>query len=830
MRRIRRFPLVAALLLGLAAGAQAGGTKADYARAASMGRTVRGTVRNARLKEVWLDAKTLCYPWTDAEGRTRLMRVELPDGRPEPAFDDAAVQAGLRTLLGAKEGDAPLPVEPVGVDGQELQAWVRTELVGIHTRTGAVRRLKVEDLPQLGLAPSFERCSRGGGDDTTITFVNRSKGALRLVWLDHDGKPKPYGSVAPGASLRQHTFPGHVWMVQAEDGADLGTYTGQARPAVVFVTGEAPTPPKRARRRGPAWSPDGTRQALIREHDVYVRTKKTGKETRLSTDGSAKDAYLRRFQWSPDGRYLMVVREQPAQERTVHVVNSVPKERFQPTLVSYRYLKPGDRIAKPRPILFDVKRGKAIPIEETLFDNPWSIRELHWSPDGRHFRFLYNQRGHQVLRLVELDPAKATARALIDETSETFIDYSQKTWLEPTDEGRAYLWMSERSGWNHLYRVDAKTGTTTPITQGPWLVRRVLEVDEEAGQLRFEAMGVFEDQDPYHVHIGRVGLDGTGLTWLTRGNGTHAIRFSPDGAHYVDVYSRVDLPPVYELRRTRDGALVCELGRADWSALLATGWKPTERFHAKGRDGSTDIWGIIHRPSSFDPAKRYPVIESIYAGPHGHFVPKRFQPWSGAKRVAELGFVVVQVDGMGTNWRSRAFHDVCWKNLGDSGFPDRIAWMKAAAKERPWMDLERVGIYGGSAGGQSALRALLAHGDFYDVAAADCGCHDNRMDKIWWNEAWMGWPVGPHYEEQSNITQAHRLQGKLLLIVGECDRNVDPASTMKVVDALVKADKDFDLIVMPGAGHGAAGHPYARRRQDDFFVRHLLGVEPRAGE
>ncbi len=827
MRRIRRFPWVAALLLGLVAGAEAGGTKADYARAERLERAVRGSVRNPRLAEVWLDAQTLCYPWVDEDGRSRLRRVDLPDGRPRPAFDDAAVQSRLRSLLGLKDTDAPLAIDPAGVDGEELQAWVRGALVGIQMRTGVVRRLKLEDMPSLGLAPSFARRSSGGGRDTAITFVNRSTKPVRLVWLDHAGQPKPYGSVRPGTSFRQHTYPGHVWLVRAEDGTELGSYTGQRRPAVVFVTGTPPTRPERKQTRGSAWSPDGSRRAFIKNHDVHVRDTKTGEETRLSTDGSAKDTYRARFRWSPDGRYLMAIQEQPAQQRTVHVVNSVPKEQFQPALISYSYLKPGDRIARPRPRLFDITAGKAIPIAESLHDIPWSIRDLHWSKDGKRFRFLYNQRGHQVRRLVELDPAKGTARALIDETSTTFIDYSQKTWMHATSDGKAYLWMSERSGWNHLYRVDAKTGKTTPITDGTWVVRRVLDVDEAAGQIRFEAMGVFEDQDPYHVHIGRVGLDGQGLTWLTRGDGTHALRFSPDGAHYIDVYSRVDLPPVYELRRMKDGSLVCELGRADWAPLLETGWKPTERFHAKGRDGATDIWGIIHRPSTFDPAKRYPVIESIYAGPHGHHVPKRFRTWSGAKRMAELGFVVVQIDGMGTNWRSKAFHDVCWKNLGDSGFPDRVAWMQAAAKTRPWMDLERIGIYGGSAGGQSAMRALLAHGNVYDVAVADCGCHDNRMDKLWWNEAWMGWPIGPHYAEQSNITQAHRLEGKLLLIVGEIDRNVDPASTMKVVDALVKADKDFDLLVMPGRGHGAAGHPYARRRQADFFVRHLLGVEPR---
>jgi dipeptidyl aminopeptidase/acylaminoacyl peptidase len=186
------------------------------------------------------------------------------------------------------------------------------------------------------------------------------------------------------------------------------------------------------------------------------------------------------------------------------------------------------------------------------------------------------------------------------------------------------------------------------------------------------------------------------------------------------------------------------------------------------------------------------------------------------------------MDGMGTSHRSKAFHDVCWKNLGDSGFPDRIAWIRAAAAKYRELDLTRVGIYGGSAGGQSSTRALLAHGDFYHVAVSDCGCHDNRMDKIWWNEQWMGWPIGPHYAEQSNVTQAHRLTGKLLLIVGELDRNVDPSSTMQVASALVKADKDFDLLVIPGAGHGSAETPYGRRRRADFLVRHLLGVEPRS--
>jgi dipeptidyl aminopeptidase/acylaminoacyl peptidase len=251
-----------------------------------------------------------------------------------------------------------------------------------------------------------------------------------------------------------------------------------------------------------------------------------------------------------------------------------------------------------------------------------------------------------------------------------------------------------------------------------------------------------------------------------------------------------------------------------------------ERFVAKGRDGKTDIHGIIIRPSNFDPAKKYPVIEEIYAGPHGFFAPKEWGRQTRQHMMAELGFIVVQLDGMGTNWRGKKFHDVAWRNIKDAGFPDRIAWMKAAAETRPWMDLTRVGIYGGSAGGQNTVAGLLHHGDFYKVGVADCGCHDNRMDKIWWNEAWLG-EMGPWYAENSNVVHAHKLTGKLLLIVGEVDTNVDPASTMQVANALIKADKDFDLLVMTSTNHGSAESPYGSRRRMDYFVRHLLKVEPR---
>ena len=359
------------------------------------------------------------------------------------------------------------------------------------------------------------------------------------------------------------------------------------------------------------------------------------------------------------------------------------------------------------------------------------------------------------------------------------------------------------------------------ITPGAYVVRGVDQIDEEKRQVWFRASGKNPGEDPYFIHYYRVNFDSSGLVALTEGNGNHSVQYSPDRQFLIDTFSRVDMPPVHELRRVADGGLVCKLESADAAALIATGWQPPEVLVAKGRDGKTDIWGIICRPKNFDPGKKYPVIEQIYAGPQGSFVPKA---WSAAGRfsfLTDLGFIVVQMDGMGTANRSKAFHDVCWHDLKDAGFPDRILWHKAAGKKYPYYDLDRVGIYGTSAGGQNATGGVLFHPEFYKVAASACGCHDNRMDKASWNEQWMGYPVGPWYSASSNIDNAHRLVGKLLLIVGEMDTNVPPESTMRLVDALIKANKDFDLVVVPGANHGMGG-AYGQRRLRDFFVRHLL--------
>jgi dipeptidyl aminopeptidase/acylaminoacyl peptidase len=843
MQRFRRGPgrwTPAVALIGLALAtppAPAQGTKADYERAARLGARFGDRVFRTGVRPRWdADGQAFWYRVATGPGRHEFVRVEAKAGARRPAFDHEAVAKALGAALKRDLAAGSLPLEDLAFDG----AGVRFTVEGkrFSWRDGALGPAADEPPPE---RPADDReaprASRRTGEESAVRFENRTERPVSLFWLDPEGQRRPYGTLAPGESRRQHTFEGHVWEAAGPDGRVLRRVEAEAEPVTVVLDGRGEgvqqdnsnKEEERSRRRrgGGATSPDGRYTARIEGHDVHVRDTQEDESFALTDDGTEDDPYTGRFFWSPDSTRLVVLRVKPAQEHKVTLVESSPRDQLQPKVRTIDYLKPGDRIAHPRPRLFDVPGRKRIEVKEELFPNPWSLDELRWAPDSSRFTFLYNQRGHQVLRLVAVDGKTGDASALIDETAKTFVDYAHKTFLHWLDSGDL-VWMSERSGWNGLYRLDGETGAVTnPIAKGEYVVRRVERIDEEASAVLFWAGGVVPGQDPYYLHLCRAKLDGSGFAVLTEGDGTHTVAFAPDGAHFLDTVSRVDLPPVTTLRRTVDGALVCELERGDASALREAGWRAPERFAAKGRDGQTDIFGVIFTPTNFDPSRRYPVIEQIYAGPQGAFVPKAWGLHLGSLELAELGFVVVQIDGMGTNWRSKAFHDVCWKNLGDAGFPDRIAWMKAAAKDRPWMDLDRVGLVGGSAGGQNALRGVLAHGDFYKAAAADCGCHDNRMDKIWWNELWMGWPVDDSYERSANAPLARNLTGKLLLVVGELDTNVDPASTMQVVDALVRADKDFDLLVVPGAGHGAAGSPYGRRRVRDFFVRSLLGVEPR---
>nr|WP_321453664.1 DPP IV N-terminal domain-containing protein [uncultured Carboxylicivirga sp.] len=577
----------------------------------------------------------------------------------------------------------------------------------------------------------------------------------------------------------------------------------------------------------PVKSPDGKWLAYIKDYNLYMKDLSNETEVALSYDGGLGLYYSTYLQWSPDSKKIMAYLVQPAEKHFVNYIESSPAMQKQPIYSSIQYYKPGDALPQFYPCIFSVDDKKMISSSKDMIPNQYSIENIRWRKSSESLTFEYNKRGHQVYQVIEMNAETGKNSVLINETSPTFIDYSSKHYRFDINDGEEIIWASERDGWNHLYLFDGRTGSVkNQITQGNWVVRNVVKVNPENRTIIFSASGK-EAGDPYLIHYYSVGFDGSNLKLLTEGNGNHQISFSADYKYMVDSWSKVDTPPVTVLRDAQTGKQLMTLEEADITPLLANGWKKPQIFSAKGRDGKTDIWGMFLTPSDFDPSKKYPVIEYIYAGPHSSHVPKDFSAYYNRCRqsLAELGFIVVMIDGMGTSNRSKAFHDVCWKNLKDAGFPDRILWMKAAAEKYPFMDISKVGIYGKSAGGQNSTGAVLFHPEFYKVAASICGCHDNRMDKIWWNEQWMGWPIGPEYAECSNVDNAYRLQGDLFLVVGEMDQNVDPTSTYQVVDALIKANKDFDLLTLPGKGHEWGGE-YGERRICNFFVEKIMKQTP----
>lgn len=751
------------LLLPFATPAQGQGTRADYERAFQLYERLDGLVTDMPGAPVWIEGSARFWYRKTVEGGAVFVLVDPESREQGAAFDHARIAASLSARTNSRYTAITLPFQTFRyADGGRAIEFTA--------------------------ADSSWRCTLAG-----------------------TGDPAAACSTTPGR-------------------AAAGGFGGQARPGG-FQGGSGSATASQPRR-----SPDGRYEAAIRNYNLHLRAVGTEEWRPLSYDGSEGNAYdARSIAWSPDSKRIAAYRVQPGYVRTVYYVESSPEDQLQPKLMTRTYTKPGDVLPVQRPVLFDVETGRQVLVDNSLFPNAYSMSRLAWRKDGRAFTFEYNQRGHQVYRVIEVDAATGAARALVSEEVGTFFYYRPATgnltengryFRHDVDDGREIVWMSERDGWNHLYLYDGKTGKVkNQITKGEWVVSAVDHVDEKRRLVWFRAVGMNPGEDPYFAHAYRIGFDGKGLTRLTEPEGNHTISYSPDMRFLVDTWSTVQEPPVSVLRDAETGRVLMELERADASRLLATGWRPPEVFTAKGRDGKTDIWGIIIRPIDFDPARKYPVIELIYAGPHGSFVPKSFGTHTALLAKAELGFIVVQIDGMGTNNRSKAFHDVAWKNLKDAGFPDRILWHQAAARKYPHYDIERVGIYGRSAGGQNSMGALLFHPELYKVAVSTVGSHDNRMDKIWWNELWMGWPIGPHYAASSNVDNAHRLQGKLQLVVGELDTNVDPATTMQVVNALIKADKEFDLLFLPGEGHRAGGR-YAERKRMDFFVRHLLGVEP----
>ena len=579
----------------------------------------------------------------------------------------------------------------------------------------------------------------------------------------------------------------------------------------------------------PVLSPDGKMEAYIEGYNVVVH--EAGKpyteaKRILTQDGTIGCYYSNRIQWGPDGKRIFVCKRVPVAKRYAYYVESSPADQLQPILHKQEYAKPGDALPQHYPVIIDVNTGKKVEADRHQIENQYDLDWMQWTPDSKEVTMEYNQRGHHLYQMLAMNAETGKLRTVVEESSEKFINYP-RLWRQFVKDGKQLLWMSERDNWNHLYLYDVqKAKVIRQITKGDWFVRGIQRVDEEKGEIYFSASGVNKTEDPYLVHYYKIGMDGKNMVALTPEEGNHNVQYTHDFRYLLDTYSKVDQAPVTVVRDAQTGKLLKTLEKADISTLKKHGWQQPEVFVAKGRDGKTDMWGIIQRPTNFNPNRKYPVIEYIYAGPGDAYTPKSFMAYNWyTTSLAELGFIVVQLDAMGTSYRGKKFEEVCYKNLKDAGFPDRELWIKAAARKYPYMDADNVGIYGCSAGGQESTTAVLLHGDFYKAAYSACGCHDNRMDKIWWNEQWMSWPVDSSYVECSNVENAHKLERPLMLVVGELDDNVDPSSTYQVVNALIKANKDFELVVVPGAHH-TVGESFGEHKRYDFFVKNLLGVNP----
>ena len=627
--------------------------------------------------------------------------------------------------------------------------------------------------------------------------------------------------------------------------------------------GEAALPTKRRGEGRPGadeflqvLSPDRLKAVFIRDFNLWVRDVQTKAERPLTTDGVKDYGYATDnagwtrsdrpvVSWSPDSKKIATFRQD---QREVGEMYLVETKVGHPVLQAWKYPLPGDKaVSMIERVIIHLEGPRLVRLKmppdqhrSTFTDDikTWDggMEDVQWSPDGSRLVFVSTSRDHkdEVVRLA--DPETGDVRDVFEEKTKTYFesgsDHANWRFLAPTNE---LIWYSERDNWAHLYLYDLDSGRLkNPITSGEWPVLQLLRVDEKTRRVIFVGGGREKGRDPYFRHLYSAGLDGSGLRLLTPEDADHEISLAPSGLYFVDVYSKPDVPQISLLRNAR-GEVVLELEKADISRLLAAGWKPPLPFTVKARDGVTELYGLMFRPTNFDPAQKYPIINNIYPGPQSGSVRSRsFLPASGdAQSLAELGFIVIQLDGMGNPGRSKAFHDTYYGNLGDNTLPDQVAGMKELAGRYAWIDIDRAGIYGHSGGGFAACGAMFHYPDFFKVGVSQAGNHDNRGYEDDWGEKWQGLLVAnpdgtSNYDSQANQNFAKNLKGKLLLAHGTMDSNVPPYNTLLVVNELIKANKDFDLILFPNRSHGFGNEAYMVRRRWDYFVRYLLGAEPPA--
>ena len=602
-------------------------------------------------------------------------------------------------------------------------------------------------------------------------------------------------------------------------------------------------------------SPDKKLGAFIRNWNLWVRDLSTGVETQLTTDGQEDYGYATDnagwrmsdaaiLLWSPDSTKIATFQQD---QRKTGEMYLVPVVNSHPTLRAWKYPLVGDKdVTMIERVVIDVPSHKLVRLKMppdqhrgTLCDDvacdvpTWG--DVEWSPDGLHLAFVSTSRDHKQEWLREADTSTGEVREVMGETAPKFYESgNEKINWHYLPKSNEILWFSERDNWGNLYIYDLATGKLkNQITHGEGNVTQVLHVDQDTRTVYFVGVGKEPGRDPYFRHFYSIHFDGTGQTLLTPEDADHNIEVSTDGRYFVDSYS-TSTEPHTTVVKTNDGKTVMEVSRQDLSKLLAYGWVPPTPIKVKARDGKTDLYGLMFKPSQFDASKKYPIVNNVYPGPQTGSCGSR--EFSAAHRdmqsLAELGFVVVCIDGMGTPWRSKGFHEAYYGNLGDNTIPDQISGMKDLAAQYSFIDLDRAGIYGHSGGGNATAAAMFNYPDFFKVGIAESGNHDQRDYEDDWAEKWAGLEVKQpdgtsNYDSQANQNIAKNLKGHLLLAHGTMDDNVPPNNTMLVVDALIKANKDFDLLLIPNVAHGyGAATQYMTRRRWDYFVRYLAGATP----
>lgn len=604
-------------------------------------------------------------------------------------------------------------------------------------------------------------------------------------------------------------------------------------------------------------SPDKTKAAFIRNWNLWVRDTATGKETQLTTDGikdfgyatdnagwQSSDAPV--LLWSPDSKKIATFQQD---QRKVGEMYLVPVTNGHPQLKAWKYPLVGDKdVTMIERVVIDVDSPKVVRLKmdadqhrSTLCDDVhcrnggggWD--DVQWSDDSKQIAFVSTSRDHKQEWLRVADATTGDIREVMTETAPKFFESGngRVNWKYLWDSNEV-LWFSERDGWGQLYLYDGATGKLkNQITHGDGNVTQVQLINQPERTIYFLAVGKEKGRDPYFSHLYSIRFDGSNMKLLTPENADHSITPSPDGKYFIDVASTPTEPQTTVVRDT-NGKLALAVTKQDITKLTAAGWVPPTPITVKARDGKTDLYGFLFKPTNFDASKKYPIVNNVYPGPQTGSCGSRSFAAShrDMQALAELGFVVVCIDGMGTPWRSKAFHEAYYANLGDNTIPDQVAGMKELASRYPWIDIDRAGMYGHSGGGNATAAAMFKYPDFFKVGIAESGNHDQRDYEDDWAEKWAGLEVKnsdgtSNYDSQANQNIAKNLKGKLLLAHGTMDNNVPPNNTLLVVDALIKANKDFDLLMIPNVQHGyAEASQYMARRRWDYFVKNLAGNTP----